>query len=390
MKRVLILLTAVVLVTPSILLAQGNVKCSLYVDPGYMWDNYGTPTLLINTPLVFNIMFENTTDTPVDGFSFNFVIRGNGELSRVIWVNANDNPLPPAYEPSIVQPDWSGDWVIHEINTFGWDGMLPDTFSVLAASTSEIDIPMPPGMEMTTFYELHMALFDTTSAYHKEQICFERTSHYGDYDWLFPVPVVFAGPECWDAAMCSCALVEFTEPFDTLIYDGQPFDRAYEYRQEDGFPPSLLFVDKGTVSNNWPTGDHTGEIQWHYDPVLPVCGWPDNENEVIIHPCGISGCGLDQHIVLIFPSEPPAIKKACGADIFVESETEYNYPMKAIDPEGEGILNWYLSADPEPEGTCQITPDGLFTFVPSVNDNGSLFDITVTAKDCGEILRNAR
>ncbi len=379
MRKSLILFMAIFIFVPSCLFAQGNVKCSLYVDPQYQWLDGDNPLLFVNTPLVMEIKFENGS-SPILGYSFNFKISGKGGLSEVIWLDANDHPLPPAYEPSIVPAEQAESWMTHEIYTFGWDGLLPDTFAVSALDFNPL---MPPGMELTTLYELHLMLFDSAFIAYDRQICFDGITWNGDYDWLFPAPVVFAGPACWDTKICPCAPAVFTEPFDTLVYQGAPFDEVYAYSQDDGFPPSFSLVDKGTVTNNWPIGNNTGELRWQYDPVLPITDWPNNENQVLIDPCGIWGCGIEQHIVLIFPSEPPIIDNACGVEIFTESESEYNFTLKATDPENEGILNWYLSADPEPEGTYSVTPDGLFTFTAAPSDIGNSYDFAVTSKDNG-------
>jgi len=392
MRKVSFLIALFVVFLPlSSVIADGSLDWEVNISSRYTWYYNGTYYLLPNIPMTIDIYAANSSDRLVDGFQFTLAVYGTGGLHGVIWNNSGTTPIPPANEPSILFTGGAVAWEYNQLWTPSWDGLLPD--SLCHAVWAMPYDGWPPFMEEALVYQLYLTiptfLYENEFQSSQSQICVNRVINppLSDCDWIFNLPTTMNTPFCMTVLSTGCGFVSFTSGPDTLIYEpGLPFDAAFEYEEFSCCSPSMILCDFGTSDFTYNDFTCNGTLHWTYDSPADFCNWVGNENRVLINPCGHWGCGFSKSLVLVYPSEPPQITGGCGASYYVAPEIENDYLLYALDPEEVGILNWYVSSTPEPEGTYSISPNGYLSFTPAVNDIDADFTFNLKAKDCGGII----
>ncbi len=340
-----------------------------------------------NTPVYLDIKMGNNSGMDIDGFiqTLRFYST-NGDGIPIIWLDAGGAP-----EGSIERKNgWEDDtyWdVTNEINTFSWDGSLPDTMNHTASSV----IGWPDGDPTQTRLRFHFSV--PVAGIHPltdiVEICVDQSDGSDPaYDWLFPDASLFGGPYCFEF---------LNHPVIPPYVDGGPVQlttsHTVPFNANYTIDCGVIYVATGICAldeNSNPIGTitftpGTWSFSWFFDP---PCAWiNDGLYHTVTFHVEDAGHGLmcpltPGYTVTLTVTEGgiPDILENFETDILVriletkEVTVELDYP-------GNDDEIWTYKVCYNPWGQVSFD-NGHLSFMPKENDDGMNYTFTVRATDC--------
>lgn len=223
------------------------IEFNLIIDPEFEFFHPAFAQFFYETEtdIVIQLQMANNDGVEWCAYSMPLRIYGTGNISSVTWVEARGTT-----EPSIVRTNGfemgGGIWgIMNAINTWSWDGNLPDTMNhtVISCMGSTSDGWIPEMNQLTTYLEFHL----NVSLNHGDtgSVCIDSVSLSSDpkYDWLFSISQDFGGPYCFRFATSACGDANLDGGINIL-------DVVYiiNYKYKGG--PQPLLLDLCDVNND--------------------------------------------------------------------------------------------------------------------------------------------
>ncbi|MCP4703222.1 MAG: hypothetical protein GY865_01320 [candidate division Zixibacteria bacterium] len=388
MKRFTVLLSFLILISPicSFNLVSA-VDFEVQLEPGKTFihpDDMNTYAMG-STDVYIDIKMGNNSGADIFGFvqTLRFYST-NGNGTTIVWSDEGFTP-----ESSIERLNGWEDatyWnYINEINTFSWDGSLPDTMN----HTTTGDIAWPDGDPTTSHLRFHFMvpvpghdpLTDIV------EICVDQSDAPDPtYDWLFPDGSQFGGPYCFEflGVIVVPPVVETPQSIET--YHDTPFDVVFDidFAEE----PPLTGVCAYDENDN-PIGVVSlyvwHQLHWFF---IPPCDWANDEltHTVTFHAeCATAGllCPMTpgSTVELIVNERLPVIRDKYREDLLVRVEETEIITFELLH---YGIYDeaWSYQVNPNPEGPSNILNSGIFSFTPTANDEWGEYVFTIRATNC--------
>jgi len=276
--------------------------------------------------------------------------------------------------------------MLNEIGALSWDGSLPDTMSHVTAAMSG----WPDGDPELTRIRFHFSVpvLGIDPATDVVEICINQSNSPGPYEdcWsLWPIPVDFGGPYCFKFLGEMEIEPSVVAPPVLTTSHSTPFELNCSIQHDDWLPISNVCA---TDKNDNPLGTATifneSYLNWTFDP---PCSWIDDginhyvyfypESEAIDLYCPES---VRSHVLLTVIEGQPEILEDYEEQVLglVGEINDVTINLNQDGPDGE---IWSYTVNPVPIGPASIA-DGVLSFTPSEEDDGTDFVFTIRATDC--------
>jgi len=337
-----------------------------------------------NANLYLDILMNNNSGMDITGFSqtLRFYAKIAGVEANGVPIYWNDGGGSP--EGSIVRMNGWEDatyWdVTNEINTFSWDGSLPDTMN----HTTSASIGWPDADPLLPRLRFYFSV--PVSGADIVELCIDQ-SNGGDpaYDWLFPDASSFGGPYCHDFATYVYILPAIIGlPLQFSTDHNIPFDVNYGIRYDGNLVTGVLALDENANPIGTVIYDFDNSFNWFFDP---PCEWisdglshtvtfyPEDEFHGYVYP-GVTGSTID---LTVTESQPEILENFETEILIGILETkEVNMELNQYASDDE---IWTYEISHNAWGQISFS-DGLLSFMPKENDDGSNYTFTVRATDC--------
>jgi hypothetical protein len=362
------------------------------------------------TAVYLDIKMANNDGIDHTGFSQTHKFYStNGDGTPIVWNDgggvAQAWDSPPGGVPSIVAMNgWLDDTpnpgddgyygMMAALNVFSWDGSLPDTMNFTCAS-------MTGWLGTNTAMETRYRFFFTVPVAGHEpstdivEICVDQSNGgHPDFDWLFPIPVDFGGPYCFEflgvpnlPPVVNGTPMTATTPHQLAFALG-----PYTITDAEGDPVSGV----GAIDeNDNPIGTPTlvaGKLNWTFDP---PCSWVTDGLSHTVRfyaECAANSQTFPGAVALTAPvsltvtNAAPEIVGGCGEVVVFPFGSAKCVTFAAIDANTGDSKNWSYTIAPTPTGVVDavVNGDGTYTICLSAVEADALMDfvVTVTVADC--------
>lgn len=367
------------------------VDFQVEIEPGktFTHPQDGLDYFMGNTSVYIDIRMGNNSGTDIVGYSQTLRFYStNGDGTYIIWKNEGGTP-----EGSIVRMNGWEDatyWdVTNEINTFSWDGSLPDTMNHTTSSVIGWPDGDPTLTRLRFHFQVPVAGHDVTTDI--VEICVDQSNTPDPtYDWMFPDESVFGGPYCFKfvGPSCRCTMPSIEGiPLSLATNHNVPFNLGPLAIYGSGFE---TYTGAGAIDENDDpigTASLVGEnFNWHFDP---PCDWIDDGLghtvrlyvETAVHQ--YSDVRLSNPISLIVTEGgAPEILKNYNSQILTDILETQEVNIE-LDLPGNDDEIWSYQVNQNPWGQVSFD-NGHLSFMPKENDDGKNYTFTVRATDCME------
>ncbi|MEW5922809.1 MAG: T9SS type A sorting domain-containing protein [Candidatus Zixiibacteriota bacterium] len=334
-----------------------------YINPAYLWDDGGTPTIQSNQNFIVEIMMDNPDGYDRAGMSIPLTFYLSGDLNS--WTNVSHEGVNGFESSSTWWP------LINIFTLINWDGNTADTINWTGSGITG----MPNGSPLLTRFKYEFNI--TADVMQNGVFCVDSCSipdmePAGKFDWLFEDPSPdFGGPYCWPVKS-NCPVPQFANCPVTDISHGFDAQFTYDFNTSNAAEPVFELIS-GPGSINSTTG------VWIFDPECSDVG----SHDVVV---GLSdnvcpGLTTTCEFTVTVTDTPPVITGPCGDTAFVYAGMTSTFQFAASDANAGDVITWTVNTTQPLDGTYTINQEGRLTITPSLMDEG-MVGFQVYATDC--------